>query len=71
MGSSRTRYLAPRLILAIDGFDELWIVEVDEIRPNSYHWPVFVMQLLHAMGVLAGLHEEETPKIGQSYANVS
>ena len=59
-------YLAPCLILAIDCFDQLRVVEIDEVRADAHNRAIFLVEFLDAAVVVARPHEEEAPKVGPS-----
>ena len=59
-------YLAPCLIFAIDGFDQLRAVKIEEVRADAHNRAVFIVEFLDAAGVLARPHQKEAPKVGPS-----
>lgn len=59
-------HLAPGLVRAVQGFDQLRVVEVDEVRADANDRAVLIVELLHAAVVVTGPHEKETPQVGPS-----
>lgn len=57
-------YLSPFPIRAIDGSDQLRIVEVKEIRAAANDGAILVMQFLDFLGVASRPHQSEPPQVG-------
>ncbi len=62
----KNAYLAPGLVGAVDGLDQLRVVEIDEVRADAHNRAVLLVELLDAAVVVAGPHEKETPQVGPS-----
>lgn len=54
-------YLAPLAVRAVQGFDQLGVVQVQQVRSYPNHGTIFVMKLLHPEMVVPRPHEKETP----------
>lgn len=62
----KTAYLAPGYVGAVDGFDQLRVVEIDEVRADAHNRAVLLVELLHLAVVVTGPHEKEAPQVGPS-----
>lgn len=51
-------YLAPLIICTIEGFDQLGVVEVDEVWTDAYSRAIFIVELLDAAVVVARPHQK-------------
>lgn len=61
------RYLVPRLVFAVDGFDQLRIVEIDKVRADAHNRAILVVELFHPAGVVTGPYKRETPEVTPRY----
>jgi hypothetical protein len=71
MPNRMATYLAPCLVCAVDDFDQLRAVEIDEVGADAHNRAVLIVEFLDAAVVVTRPHEEEAPKVGPSCMEAS
>jgi hypothetical protein len=59
-------YLAPFAICAVDGLDQLWVVQIEKVWSDANNRAVFLVELFERLMIVARSHLGKTPEVGPS-----